>query len=85
MVQIKHGGEATAQWQELVNGASEYRYRTTLDAMGDAIYVVDAELRITLANKRMQDWSVELGLTTDLVGRTIRDAFPFLPEQVRRR
>ncbi|MCX7021068.1 MAG: PAS domain S-box protein, partial [bacterium] len=62
---------------------SEERYRTTLDSMGDAIHVVDSQLRITLANKNLTRWVEGLGLDPCFVGKTVYGAFGFLPESVR--
>lgn len=64
--------------------ASELQYRTTLDSMGDAIHVVDSELRVVLLNERFRKWSEELGFEVGHpVGRMIFEMFPFLPETVR--
>jgi PAS domain S-box-containing protein len=62
---------------------SEAQYRTVLDSMGDAIHVVDADLRVVLANRALKRWIVELGLDTDVVGKTVFEAFPFLPPSIR--
>jgi len=63
--------------------ASELQYRTTLDSMGDAIHVVDSELRVVLLNERFRTWSEELGFEVDHPdGRMIFEMFPFLPETV---
>jgi PAS domain S-box-containing protein len=62
---------------------SEERYRTTLDSMGDTIHVVDPDLRITLINKTYQRWVEELDLDPEVEGRTVFEAFAFLPQGVR--
>ncbi len=62
---------------------SELQYRTALDSMGDAIHIVDNELRLILFNKAFRRWNEELGLETDVIGRTVFEAFPFLPDSVR--
>ena len=63
---------------------SELQYRATLDSMGDAIHVVDSDLRIVLLNERFLQWGAELGLdVAHAVGRTIFELFPFLAETVR--
>jgi len=62
---------------------SEQQYRRILDSMSDAIHMVDRDLRITLFNAAFKRWNEELGLPTDAIGRTIFEAFPFLPEKVR--
>ncbi|MGA1870510.1 MAG: PAS domain S-box protein [bacterium] len=61
----------------------ERQYRTTINAMGDAIYVVDKNLRFILFNKSFKQWIKRLDLTTDLIGKTIFEVFPFLPDKVR--
>ena len=63
---------------------SEDQYRTTIDAMGEAIYVIDAEMRIILCNKTLKQWMKELGLESEIVGRTIFDVFPFLSDRARK-
>jgi PAS domain S-box-containing protein len=62
---------------------SEERYRTTLESMGDAIHVVDSDLRITLVNKRLVRWTEELGFDPDVVGKNLFKAFGFLPKGIR--
>jgi len=62
---------------------SALQYRTTIDAMGDSIHVVDTDLRFVLVNEALGKWNMELGLETDAIGRTIFEVFPFLPEKVR--
>ena len=59
---------------------SEKYYRETIDAMGDWILVVDPDLRIVLFNEAFMQINKELGLTTDVIGRTPMEIFPFLPE-----
>ena len=61
---------------------SEQQYRTTLDSMGDAIHVIDNDMRIILFNPALEKWVVDLGLKTDLIGKKLNEAFPFLPERV---
>jgi len=62
---------------------SELQYRTTLNSMGDAIHVVDKNLRFVLFNDAFKQWNEELGLETDVIGRTVFEVFPFLPDKVR--
>ncbi|MCU0613415.1 MAG: PAS domain S-box protein, partial [Candidatus Eisenbacteria bacterium] len=61
---------------------SEARYRTTLEAMSDAIHVVDRDLRILLFNQAFRAWIVRLGLPKDPIGQTLFEVFPFLPAAV---
>jgi two-component system sensor histidine kinase/response regulator len=60
----------------------EQQYIDTLDAMADAIHIVDRQMRIVLLNERCRLWVTELGFDADVIGRHLRDAFPFLPDQV---
>jgi PAS domain S-box-containing protein len=62
---------------------SELQYRTTLDSMGDAIHVVDTDLRFILFNTAFRQWNKDLGLGTNVIGRTVFEVFPFLPDKVR--
>jgi len=62
---------------------SELQYRTTLDSMGDAIHVVDRDLRLILVNRTFRRWTKELGLEVDTGESTVFEVFPFLPEKVR--
>ena len=59
---------------------SERQYRMALDAMGDAIALVDGDLRITLANKIIKEWCLVLGISPNIEGLPLFDAFPFLHE-----
>lgn len=61
---------------------SEARYRTTLDSMSDAIHVVDRELKIILFNAPFRRWNESLGLPVDVIGRSLREVFPFLDQGV---
>ncbi len=71
------------KWAEEKIQESELQHRTTLDFMGDAIHVVDRNLRLVLLNDRFKQWCRDLGLETEIIGRTIFEAFPFLPQTVR--
>jgi PAS domain S-box-containing protein len=62
---------------------SEAQYRATLDAMSDMLHVVDDELRIVFANDALRRRNGELGLATDVVGKTIDEVYPFLPQGIR--
>ncbi len=71
------------RWAEKALWASERQYRITLNAMGDAIYVVDGELRFVLINTTFEAWLKESGLDTDVIGRSIFEALPALSHKVR--
>ncbi|MBD3232508.1 MAG: PAS domain S-box protein, partial [candidate division Zixibacteria bacterium] len=61
---------------------SELLYRTTIDSMVDGIHVVNPELRFTLINDTLIQWNKSLGLTSEVIGKRIREVFPFLDEDV---
>jgi len=61
---------------------SELQLRETLDAMGDAIHVINKNMRIVLINKAFMKWLKELGLVDRPVGKVYREVFPFLPAKV---
>ncbi|MFX1241493.1 MAG: PAS domain S-box protein [Promethearchaeota archaeon] len=63
---------------------SEQQYRTTINSLNDPLHVVDKDLRIILLNSAFDNWLGELGLEKDIVGRTVFEAFPFLPSEVRK-
>jgi PAS domain S-box-containing protein/putative nucleotidyltransferase with HDIG domain len=68
---------------ELTGYELEDQYRTIIDAMADAIHVVDRGLKIILFNQAFKKWNQKLGLPSDVVGMTPFDVFPFLPDTVR--
>lgn len=61
---------------------SELQYRTTLNAMGDAIHVVNRDLTLILFNRSFIEWNKELDLPTAVLGQRIDKVFPFLPKKV---
>ena len=61
---------------------SEEQYRTSIESMGDAVHVVDKALRIVLFNKAFREWSRNLGINPDVIGKPVLDVFPFLPDTV---
>jgi PAS domain S-box-containing protein len=52
------------------------------EALSEPLHVVDREERILLCNAALRTWIEELGLSPDVVGKTVREAFPFLPPEV---
>jgi PAS domain S-box-containing protein len=60
--------------------ASEYQYRSTIDALGDAIHVVDTKLNIMLTNQVFKDWNKKMGLSSEAVGKSIFKIYPYLPK-----
>jgi PAS domain S-box-containing protein len=62
---------------------SERQYRTALDAMRDPVHVADADLRIVMVNQAFLRWLAGRGIDHAVLGKTVFDAFPFLPAKVR--
>jgi PAS domain S-box-containing protein len=64
---------------------SESFYRTTINHLEDAILVVDSNLNITMFNNSLvelnKQYTKEIG---NFTGMNIYEAFPFLPENVRK-
>jgi PAS domain S-box-containing protein len=52
--------------------------------MTDALHVVDRDLRITLINRAFLEWHRQLGLNTDVIGKSLGDIYDFLPPTVER-
>ncbi len=61
---------------------SQAKYRLALDAMFDALHVVDRDLRFVLLNKKLVEWFTTLGISTALMGRTLPEVLTFLPDTV---
>ncbi|MFX1515544.1 MAG: PAS domain S-box protein [Promethearchaeota archaeon] len=61
---------------------SEKQYRMIINSMGDAIHVINSDFEIIIANPAFTTWLKQLNLEIDLVGKTIQEAFPFLPDKV---
>ncbi|MFB3895538.1 MAG: PAS domain S-box protein [bacterium] len=61
---------------------SEQEYRATLNAMGDAIHVVDTNLKIILMNQPFLNWLPVIGSECNPIGKTVFEVFPFLPKKV---
>ncbi|MDP3790193.1 MAG: GAF domain-containing protein, partial [Candidatus Omnitrophota bacterium] len=62
--------------------ANELQYRTTINAIADAVHVVDSGLRIVLCNAALKDFNSKLGLETDVIGKTIFEIYPFLTDRI---
>ncbi|MFA6216552.1 MAG: PAS domain S-box protein [Candidatus Omnitrophota bacterium] len=63
--------------------SSELQYRMTLDSMGEAVYVVDRQLRIILVNKVFTQWNKNFKIKSHVIGKHLFDVYPFLSESVR--
>jgi len=59
--------------------ASEERYRTLIDALDEAIIVVDRELRVIMANSVFKKAAAENGVSSATTGRRLPDGFSPLP------
>lgn len=62
---------------------SELQYRSTIDSIHDYIHVVDADCRLLLVNQSLQDWLKKNRNGHPILGRTVFEVFPFLPQAVR--
>ncbi len=63
---------------------SERQYHLTIDSLKDAIHVVDENFRIKLCNQRAIERNKNLALDTDIVGKNIFEAFPFLSKKIKK-
>ncbi|MCK8518709.1 PAS domain S-box protein [Methanoculleus sp. 7T] len=68
---------------ECIFRESENLYQIVLDAITDAVIVVDIRLRLLLANDAFIAWCEELGLETNVVGKDLFAVLPFLPAAAR--
>ena len=68
---------------EIALKSSERKYRSTFDSIIDPMHVVDQNLKILLTNKSMTIWLSSLGVSNNIVGKTVFEAFPFLDEEIK--
>ncbi len=61
---------------------SETQFRMILNSLGDAIHVVDKNMRIVMMNTSFQRWNLELGLEVDVIGKNLFKVFQFLPASI---
>ncbi|MCJ7618373.1 MAG: ATP-binding protein [Desulfobacterales bacterium] len=59
---------------------SEKQYRETINSMVDWILVVDSDLKIRLLNSAFMKINKELGLETDVIGKTPMEIYPFIAD-----
>ena len=58
-------------------------YQSTIDAIDSMIHMVDRDLKILLANKRLYIWTDQLGFKLkNVIGKNLFEIFPFLPPKV---
>jgi diguanylate cyclase (GGDEF)-like protein/PAS domain S-box-containing protein len=62
---------------------SEQRYRSTIEAIGDAICVIDRDYRILLENQAFKEHRRSSGSTGNAIGRDLFQVMTFLPPSVR--
>jgi len=60
--------------------AGEALLRTVIDALDDAVSLMDRDLNILLVNRRFLEWCEQLGLERDPVGKTLGEVYPFISE-----
>ncbi len=60
--------------------AVERQHRVVLDAMADAIHVIDRDYRVVLVNRSFRDWLRDYRIGGEPIGRALREVVPFLPE-----
>ncbi|MBN2281548.1 MAG: PAS domain S-box protein [Candidatus Marinimicrobia bacterium] len=58
----------------------EKLHQMILDSMDEAVHLVDTNLRIQFINRQCAQWIVKYGSSTDVIGKTLTEAFPFLPD-----
>jgi diguanylate cyclase (GGDEF)-like protein/PAS domain S-box-containing protein len=61
----------------------ERKYFEMLDAMDEAVHVIDADLRILFQNRMARQWHQRFGTGDDAVGRNLFEVYDFLPAHVR--
>ncbi len=62
-------------------GQSELLYRTTINALHEAIYVIDPQYRVTLCNSALLQWICQYSGETQIIGQSIFDVFASLPQE----
>ncbi len=67
---------------EEVHQELELQMVKAFDSMVDPIHLVDTDLRIIFFNTAFKQWNKELGLEKDVLGKTVQEVFPFLPNSV---
>ena len=74
MTDLKHTEEALRE--------SEEQLRLTINALGDAMFVVDMDFKIVLYNDPFLAWNRSLGIEAGAIGVAVTDLYPFLPDSV---
>jgi transcriptional regulator with PAS, ATPase and Fis domain len=53
-----------------------------VESFGEPTYILDNHLRILKANRAFRQWILKLGIRDNVVGRTLFEALPFVPNSV---
>jgi diguanylate cyclase (GGDEF)-like protein/PAS domain S-box-containing protein len=61
----------------------ELKYLEMLDAMDEAVHVIDRDYRVLFQNRVVRRWRDTLGVDEEAIGRSLFDVYPFLPERVK--
>jgi diguanylate cyclase (GGDEF)-like protein/PAS domain S-box-containing protein len=61
----------------------ERKYFEMLDAMDEAVHIVDLDFRLLFQNRVVRQWQEGLGIAGDPIGRSLFDVYSFLSERVR--
>jgi PAS domain S-box-containing protein len=61
---------------------SEIRQKTVVESIDEALHLVDHNLHIQIFNKTFREWCKQLDINTDVIGKHIKDVFPFLPQKI---
>jgi len=57
---------------------SELLYRSTINSLGDAIYMVNRDLRIIFYNQTTKEWNREHGYASEFQGKLLKEVYDFL-------
>ena len=60
----------------------EAHYHATLDAVDDSIHIVDSNLQFIHVNECFTRWVAQFGITGSVIGKGLREVFPFLPDPI---
>ncbi|MGY5875652.1 MAG: response regulator [Candidatus Thorarchaeota archaeon] len=62
---------------------SVQQHRTILDALTDALHVIDRNYTVIVQNPALKTWLESLRIVQDVVTKNLFEAFPFLPASIR--
>jgi len=61
---------------------AEQQYKDIIENLSDPLHVINDKFEIILMNRAMKNWLLKLGINTNLIGSTIFEVFPFLPQKI---